>query len=227
MNREAFIDRVRQAAAAGRLHRAHLGSGPPPVPESIEPLALVDRFAVEALWVGGQVKVVDRRAELGSAFAELVADRRPRSALLWQHPLLDEVEVERRLNEAGCVCWDYPRLAALDAGARRETLLNCELGVTSAAWALVDTGSLVLASGPGRERLASLLPPVHVALITAEQLVANLPTLVAEHLPTDFDAWPSNLVLVTGPSKTGDVELTLTTGVHGPGEWHLIVSREP
>lgn len=226
MNREAFLDRIRQAAAAGRLHRAHLRPSPPPLPEAIDPRRLVERFVDEAEAVGGQVTVVDERSQLGPAFAALVARLQPRSALLWQHPLLDETEIERRLSAEGCVAWDHPRLAALEPSTRRETLLACEFGVTSATWALADTGSLVLASAPGRERLASLLPPVHVALVTAGQLVANLPTLVAEHLPRDFDAWPSNLVLVTGPSKTGDIELTLTTGVHGPGQWHLFVSRE-
>ena len=74
--------------------------------------------------------------------------------------------------------------------------------------------------------MASLLPPLHVAIVAAEQVLPDLFDLFDKLREAGHDALPSNLTLITGPSKTGDIELTLTTGVHGPGEWHVVVVRE-
>ncbi|HEX4148194.1 MAG TPA: LUD domain-containing protein, partial [Pirellulales bacterium] len=63
-------------------------------------------------------------------------------------------------------------------------------------------------------------PPRHVAIIEARQIVADLFALFALYQPQEL---PSNLTLITGPSKTGDIELELTTGVHGPAQWHVII----
>jgi L-lactate dehydrogenase complex protein LldG len=75
----------------------------------------------------------------------------------------------------------------------------------------------------GNERVASLLPPVYVAVVERAQIVPDLFDVV-EHfesqVPSDL---PSNLTFITGPSKTGDIESKLVTGVHGPGKWHVIV----
>ena len=77
---------------------------------------------------------------------------------------------------------------------------------------------------PGDERVASLLPPVHVAIVERQQIVADLIDAFSA-LTRGKEELPSNVVLITGPSKTGDIELQLTTGVHGPGTWHVIVVR--
>ena len=87
--------------------------------------------------------------------------------------------------------------------------------------ALADTGSIVVVSGPGRGRIASLLPPVHIAVIGAEQLSPTLSTFLAAN-PAIADVG-SNVVAITGPSRTGDIEGTLVLGVHGPGDLHVIV----
>jgi L-lactate dehydrogenase complex protein LldG len=91
--------------------------------------------------------------------------------------------------------------------------------------AVAETGTLAMASRPGAERVASLLPPVHVAVISADQIVPDLFDLFAT-MQKSLPELPSSWVLITGPSKTGDLELKLTTGVHGPGHWHVIVARE-
>ena len=86
---------------------------------------------------------------------------------------------------------------------------------------LAETGSLIVHSSPTEPRSGSLLPPVHIAVARREQIVADLFDVLepysAERSP------PSNLVLITGPSKTGDIELKLVTGVHGPGEVYVII----
>lgn len=94
------------------------------------------------------------------------------------------------------------------------------VGVTGAHAALADTGSVVLVHGEGRPRLVSLLPPVHVAVVAVDRMHATLGALVASE-PALFQQG-TNVVVVTGPSRTADIEMTLTRGVHGPRIVHVV-----
>jgi L-lactate utilization protein LutC len=88
------------------------------------------------------------------------------------------------------------------------------VGLTAAVAGIAETGSLVLTSGKDRPLTASLLPEVHIAVIHAGDI---LPTVnAALQLPEVWEA--SSAVLITGPSRTADIEMTLTIGVHGPAE---------
>ena len=93
------------------------------------------------------------------------------------------------------------------------------VGITGAHAALADTGSVALIHGVGRARLVSLLPPVHVAIVPVDRMHATLGALfVAE---PDLLRASTNVVFVTGPSRTADIEMTLTRGVHGPRIVHV------
>ena len=83
------------------------------------------------------------------------------------------------------------------------------------------TGALVLLSGPGRARSASLLPPVHIALLPANRLYADMASFWAAH--PDATRHSSNLVFVAGPSRSADIEMKLALGVHGPGQLHIVL----
>ena len=112
----------------------------------------------------------------------------------------------------------HPDQATRDTDYRR--LDTAVVGVTGAHAALADTGSVVLVHGEGRARLVSLLPPVHVALVPIDRLHATLGELfVAEPALLRTSA---NVVVVTGPSRTADIEMTLTRGVHGPRIVHVV-----
>jgi L-lactate dehydrogenase complex protein LldG len=104
------------------------------------------------------------------------------------------------------------RLAALDP---------VRVGITGAFAGIAGSGTIAVVSGPGRPRLASLLVPVHVAVLRADCLYPSLAALLAAHANVVEEG--SNLVLITGPSRTADIEMTLTRGVHGPGEIHVIL----
>jgi L-lactate dehydrogenase complex protein LldG len=91
---------------------------------------------------------------------------------------------------------------------------------------IAESGTLVLRSGAGRGRLASLLAPVHIAVLRSAQIVRGLGAALAllqSRYGPDVFADSSNLTLITGPSRTGDIELTLTLGVHGPREIHVVL----
>jgi L-lactate dehydrogenase complex protein LldG len=92
-------------------------------------------------------------------------------------------------------------------------------GVSRAAYGLADTGSVVLAASPEEPRVASLLPDVHVSLLAEDRILPDLDALFAE-LAGEL---PSALAIVTGPSRSADIEQKLVVGVHGPGEVHVVL----
>jgi L-lactate utilization protein LutC len=104
-------------------------------------------------------------------------------------------------------------------------LANCEVGVTAADYAIAETGTIVLSSDEPNALLVSLLPPVHVALLRSSQVFLTLGEVISklsEERIGHVDPCRS-ITLITGPSRTGDVELVLSIGVHGPKELHVII----
>lgn len=102
----------------------------------------------------------------------------------------------------------------------REACASAQFGITSADYGLVDTGTLVLLSS-SEARLASLLPPIHIAVVPVTRLLGSLDELF-ERVPHPADI-ASSMVFVTGPSRTGDIELQLVRGVHGPGDLYVVL----
>jgi L-lactate dehydrogenase complex protein LldG len=100
---------------------------------------------------------------------------------------------------------------------------DLEVGVTGATCGLAESGSIVLSHGEGRPRLASLVPEIHIALLDTSTIVRTLAHWAREN--PDSVAATTNLVVVTGPSRTGDIEQTLNLGVHGPRHVHIVMMR--
>lgn len=94
--------------------------------------------------------------------------------------------------------------------------------VSRASYALADTGSVVLRASPEEPRAASLLPEVHVTFVSEDVILPGLEELFA----AVADDLPSSLAIVTGPSRSADIEQQLTVGVHGPGEVHVVIQPE-
>jgi L-lactate dehydrogenase complex protein LldG len=92
-------------------------------------------------------------------------------------------------------------------------------GVSEAIYGLADTGSVVLASGPDEPRGRSLLPAVHISLLREDRILPGLDELFA----AVEGRLPSALAIVTGPSRSADIEQKLVVGVHGPGEVHVVL----
>ncbi len=92
-------------------------------------------------------------------------------------------------------------------------------GVSVALYGLVDSGSVVLTSAPAEPRANSLLPDVHVTVLVEDRILLSLPDLFAAL----GNALPSSLAIVSGPSKSADIEQLLSVGVHGPKEEHVVL----
>jgi len=93
-------------------------------------------------------------------------------------------------------------------------------GVSHALYGLADTGSVVLGASPEEPRARSLLPAVHVSLLPENRILPGLGELFDEL----GDELPSALAIVTGPSRSADIEQHLVVGVHGPGEVHVVLT---
>lgn len=119
--------------------------------------------------------------------------------------------VEEGLRQAGCDAVEPTREAAATAG----------LGITGAALGVASTGSVLLPMGPDSPRVASLLPPHHVVVLPEDRLVQGFEELYAEMPERARGA--SQVVLVTGPSRTADIEMTIVRGVHGPARLTVLV----
>lgn len=222
-SREAFLARVREAAELGRPYRVPLR----PVPENIGYVGasgdLVERFAEEVNTVGGLAFVVSDLEAAGQQLYQLLAEVGAKSAACWQHELLYRMGLDELLKAPGVTLFDYERLASMSPAEQRAALLACDVGITSCDCAIAETGTLMMCSRPGQERVASLLPPMHIAIVERSQIVPDLLDAFSLLAERGLGELPSNVTWITGPSKTGDIELQLTTGVHGPGKWRVII----
>lgn len=224
MSRESFLARVRTAAAAGRAYRVHAQPGlTPESGRAAHGADLVAEFVAEVTKAGGRPVVVRSPEEAQRQLVDLFRLYEPRSALCWRHPVLERLQLAEFLPSHGIERVDYAVLSPENFDERRGKILAADIGITSADCAVAETGSLVMAHAAGFERVASLLPPVFVAVVERAQIVPDLFDIVAHFGGRLPDRLPSNVTFITGPSKTGDIESKLVTGVHGPGKWHVIV----
>lgn len=121
---------------------------------------------------------------------------------------------------------DAPVLAGLgDVSPNASDIFHYDVGITTAQAAIAETGTLVLDAARERHRFASLVPPVHVAIVDAASIFQTLGEALA-FIHKDDQISPA-VTFVTGPSRTADIELTLAIGVHGPQQLYVIVNEGP
>lgn len=125
------------------------------------------------------------------------------------------------LRDCGITGLTGVRCGITDREELRNHCATCAYGITSADYGLADTGSLVMLASREEARLVSLLPPAHIAVVPASKLLTGLDELFSI-LPRPAEQ-TSSMVLITGPSRTADIEQILVRGVHGPGEIHVVV----
>jgi L-lactate dehydrogenase complex protein LldG len=209
MSRESVLKKVR--TALGRSGGQGIGE-PPPVCLRVAEMDSETRVAsllraVEAL--AGKT----RRAATGEDARAYVAALLDGKTAVASNALF--------LRECGITDMEGVQSGFTEAAALRALCAVADVGITSADYALADTGTLVMLSGPADARLISLLPPIHIAVIPKERVLSGLDELLTIlALPAEQT---SSMVLITGPSRTADIEQILVRGVHGPGEIHVVV----
>ena len=122
---------------------------------------------------------------------------------------------------------DPDTLVAVARDRLRQAFIDADVGISGANVAVADSGTLVIVSNEGNGRLVTTLPPVHIALLGVEKIVPTLEdaTAILQVLPRSATGQKitSYVSFVTGPSRSADIELTLTVGVHGPKELHIVL----
>ena len=165
--------------------------------------------SVEA--VNGRYIVVNSDADIADALSRIITDLKAQRLAISDNP-----EVERLLNLTDL------EIEELGVAPNAHDIFHFDVGITTAQAAIAETGTLVLDSASERHRLVSLVPPVHIALVNASticQTVGEALTLLRK----EKEISPA-VTFITGPSRTADIELTLTVGVHGPQELYVIVN---
>jgi L-lactate utilization protein LutC len=209
MSREDVLHRVR--SALGRTRQDAIPDPPAVrirIPEqSLE--ARVSSFIERLEALAGKALRVATARDAGEAVRELLGNQ---CALASRAPYL-----------AQCGITELPsvRCPAANAAEWRQLCASAAIGVTSADYALADTGTLVMLSTPAEARMISLLPPAHIAVLPCERVLSGLDELFA--LMPDPAAASSSMVLITGPSRTADIEQILVRGVHGPGQLTVVL----
>ena len=180
------------------------------------------QFARKYESLAGVVHHARTPAEAASVAASVVKAAGVRTVALAGLPRKLQSALEKRL-EANVLKPPY------DPAALRVTdaIDAADLGITAAAFAIADAGALVEVATDDIVRLVSTLPRIHICFVPADQVVATLEQ-AAPRLEEIFAANPKNCVatLISGPSRTGDIEMKLTLGVHGPEEAHAVLVEE-
>jgi L-lactate dehydrogenase complex protein LldG len=202
LGRSGGDDAARVAALA---YIAARRQGPRPAIEG----DLVTRFLARATDMASTVERVAALDAVPAAVASYLAALGPAG------------EAERR-----GVCW--PQFATLGWAQdgltveSRPTVGHDALGITGCVCAIAETGTLVMASGASMPSATFLLPDTHVAIVLAEQVVAGMEEAFAR-VRSGHGALPRAVNLVSGPSRTGDIEQTIVLGAHGPRRMHVVL----
>ncbi len=163
-----------------------------------------------------------------AAYVKSVAvDVEARTVVRSAHEILVRMEVDGVLDGAG-IAAHAMTLAGEDPdaerGALREIAIHAGLGVTGVDYAVAETGSVVLLARSEVSRLTALLPPVYVAIVESGKVLPSLDELFTLRRDEFYlDNLGSYLNIITGPSRTADIAQTLVTGVHGPGDVHMVL----
>lgn len=200
---------------------------------AITPEELLPKFEEELAKVAGASHRAATLLALEQILRGILAGSGATRVVISRNPLLGQLGIRDKLCAWGKRFAEWPAPGAYAEGAAtqnfREECLQAEVGITGVDFALSETGSLVLSSMTEGSQLASLAPPVHVALYRRSQLVASLDE-VLERLPVSRNpdqATPGrSVVFVTGTSRTADIEQILIRGVHGPREVHAILVED-
>ncbi len=217
MNREQFISRVSSAVMSSSA------PAPQPVPDrlpDLDPVDLTALFhsraqAVDAVVHGPVARHGTPRAVVGIALGHGCS-----TFAAWDE--LATPGVATALAAAGLT-----RISHQVPNEHRKShqlgYSNLDLGVTGSLAGLAESGSVVLTHGPGRPRMVSLVPEIHVVLLDVSTIERTLAHWASRH--PELVRGTANLVLISGPSRTGDIELQLNLGVHGPRHLHVVLIK--
>jgi L-lactate dehydrogenase complex protein LldG len=163
-------------------------------------------------------KILEARdeTEINKVILNLTKEKKLESFSIWESKYLKKLKLKKSLKDAGL---------ELITAKNKNRIANSNIGITEVDYAIVDTGTLVLLANNNQPRSVSLLPPIHLAIVRPESLVRDIQDLfvILKSEQEEEEDITSCMTFITGPSRTADIELNLTLGVHGPKELYVII----
>jgi L-lactate dehydrogenase complex protein LldG len=184
---------------------------------------LVEQFIANLLLLHTQVDRITRQ-EIGPALEGVIKRFGVNSAILWDDDKLHDLALIKELTLKGVdpVCWDQ----SVPREDLRNSAAQVDLGIAWGDIGLAETGTVVLFNGGGRGRMVSVLPPAFLCILSEKSIVPRLTQAVGQIHQKVPQGLPALINFITGPSRTGDIEMDLAFGVHGPGKVHIILLKD-
>jgi L-lactate dehydrogenase complex protein LldG len=225
-NFETVIGRIRQGLNPGATSEpANTDHAPAPAPPSrafttdelraqfITALTKVDGKAIEA---ADEASAIDK-------IGELLRSLSARSVAVGEGITTDAATAAARLSRDGC---QVGAIGPQDGsqGSLKERLAAVDVGIVEADYAIGATGTLVMIGDAARPRSLSLVPPINIVLLRSTRILPDLAAVLRTVGPQTAVEHP--IVLVTGPSRTADIEKRIVVGVHGPKQLYVVIISE-
>lgn len=224
--RETILNEIRRNLAASapfdavhREHHAHkneqANTETPLVTEAeLQEVSLIERFRENLISIGGNCTIVENLENAVREISAIIAKTNAQKIAVTDSDLavkaVDFLDSNQKILK----------------NAAAAELFDCDLGISGAQWAIAETGTLVLESEKEFNRLASLVPPIHICLVETKKLRRTLGEVLESLNANGRENLSRTITFITGPSRTSDIELTLAIGVHGPGELFVILIDE-
>ncbi len=185
--------------------------------EVLDRAALAQLFETKATTASAVVKRVGEIADAAQQAASFMKESGLSSAVMSGEEIIGKAGMAAALKKAGIEVIALPP----DPTAHKEACFTAGAGITGAAYGIAETGSLALVFDAHNPRLVSHAPFCHIALLMADDILPDTETLFARLAERGIS--PSAMALVTGPSMTADIALTVVRGIHGPGKLTIFV----
>lgn len=182
-------------------------------------LLLLDMFMNEITKVSGKAIILKSEDEIKDYVIRLVEEHSAKSLAICESDFLKQINLRKFLGIKGL------RFASLNS---KEEMAEADIGITEADFGIADTGTLVLIANEKQPRSVSLIPPIHVAILQSDVILEKMEDVFAI-LKNSLDETgsiaklTSCITFITGPSRTGDIELNIILGVHGPKELFVLI----
>ena len=191
-----------------------------------ELLNLLTQTATRQGWMVHRAALVE---DVVGYVVALAREKKARLVVRSNHTVFSRVPIDGALRKEGARVTTVAVSRSRGRGQLREEMARADLGITGVDYAIAETGTCVLVPRRGVSRAVSLLPPLHMAIVEAHQVYESLDDLFALRRLAFIQGrgdMGSYLSLISGPSRTGDIEQTIVTGVHGPVEVHMVILEE-
>lgn len=184
---------------------------------------LIQQFIASLHSINTEVDRV-RVEDVPAALEKVVKKFNITSSVLWDDERLQKLGIESFFASKGLEhkVWS----ASTDENVLRQAAARMDIGIAFAEMGLAEAGTMVLFNGGGKGRPVSLLPPVFLCILSEDTIVPRLTQAVRYIHGKVPEGLPACINFITGPSRTGDIEMDLAFGVHGPGKVHVILLKD-